>query len=400
MNLHPIKGHSPQPCASASSATGAYFITAIIPVVDSLSILVCAGVARASSRGAVVVVIACERCKMRIVIDAMGSDTCPKPDVAGAVLAARELGHTIILVGDRQRIEAELSLHKTKGLSIEVAHAGQQIVMADSPTRVAKEKPQSSMQIGMQLVSSGAADAFVTAGNTGAALAIATLHTLNRIPGVRRPALAGIYTIRGQRIMLLDLGANTDSRPEWLVQFAVMGDIYARRVLGLAQPRVALLSNGEEEGKGNTAIREAALLLQRSRMSFVGNVEPREIVRGKADVVVSDGFVGNVFLKTFEASASYLAEAIRREIKRDLLSMVGGLLMQPAFKRVRRQTDTSEIGGAPLLGVNGVVIVGHGRSNARAIRNAAEQAALAVEGRVVELIREEFSGLQNASGDK
>ncbi len=337
---------------------------------------------------------------MRIVIDAMGSDTCPKPDVAGAVLAARELGHTVILVGDRQRVETELSLHKTEGLPIEVTHAGQQIVMADSPARVAKEKPLSSMQIGMQLVSSGAADAFVTAGNTGAALTIATLHTLNRIPGVQRPALAGVYAIRGRRIILLDLGANTDSRPEWLAQFAAMGSIYARRVLGIVQPRVGLLSNGEEEGKGNAAIRDAASMLRRSPVSFVGNVEPRDVVRGKADVVVTDGFVGNIFLKTFEASASYLAETIRHEIKRDLLSTVGGLLVQPAFKRVRRQTDTSEVGGALLLGVNGVVIVGHGRSNARAIKNAAEQAALAVEGRVVELIREEFSGLQNTSGDE
>lgn len=337
---------------------------------------------------------------MRIVIDAMGSDMCPEPDVAGAVLAARELGYTIVLVGDKSRIELELSRHETSKLSIEVVHTDQQILMTDSPSRVGKDKPRSSMQVGMQLVSSGCADAFVTAGNTGAAVAIATLHVLKRIPGVRRPALAGIYTVYGRKIVLLDLGANTDSRPEWLVQFAAMGSIYARRTLDIAQPRVGLLSNGEEEGKGSVAIREAASIMRQNSVSFVGNVEPREIVNGKADVIVSDGFVGNIFLKTFEASASYLAEIIRREVKRDLLSLAGGFLLQPAFKRVRQQIDTSEVGGAPLLGVNGVVIISHGRSNARAIRNAAQQAALAVERRVVELIREEFSGLPNTSGDK
>jgi len=329
---------------------------------------------------------------MRIALDAMGSDACPQADVAGGVLAARELGHTILLVGDQKQIEAELGRHRTAGLPLEVIHAEQQVLMSDTPAKAGKDKPRSSMHVGMELVSAGAAEAFVTAGNTGAAMAIATLHTLHRIPGVKRPALSGIYPLRGHKVVVLDLGANADSRPEWLVQFAAMGSIYARRALGVSSPRVGLLSNGEEEGKGNAAIKEATAALRAGGLNFVGNVEPKEVVRGEIDVVVSDGFVGNIFLKTFEASASYLTGIIRDEITSDVLSMLGGLLLRPAFGRVRRQTDTTEVGGAPLLGVNGVVIIGHGRSDALAVKNAVRQAALAVEGRVIELIREEFKG--------
>lgn len=336
---------------------------------------------------------------MRIALDAMGSDTCPQADVAGGVLAARELGHTVLLVGDEQQIKVELSRLNAAGLPIEIVHAEQQVLMTDTPAKAGKEKPRSSMHVGMELVNSGAAEAFVTAGNTGAALAIATLHTLCRIPGVKRPALSGIYPMRGHKIVVLDLGANADSRPEWLVQFAAMGSIYARRALGIASPRVGLLSNGEEEGKGNAAIKEATAVLRASRLNFVGNVEPKEVVRGEIDVVVSDGFVGNIFLKTFEASASYLTETIRGEVTSDALSMLGGLLLRPAFRRVRRRMDTGEVGGAPLLGVNGVVIIGHGRSDALAVKNAVRQAALAVEGRVIEMIREEFQDSQNVPGE-
>lgn len=329
---------------------------------------------------------------MRIVIDAMGSDNCPHTDVAGGVLAARELGCSITLVGDSVRIGQELSQHNTSGLAIDTVHAEQQVLMTDSPTQAGRDKPASSMHVGMALVRDQQADAFVTAGNTGAAMAIATLHTLGRVPGVKRPALGGIYPINGKNIVLLDLGANADSRPEWLLQFAVMGQVYSRTVLKIENPRIGLLSNGEEEGKGNAAIKEAAAILRTSGLHFIGNVEPKEIVAGAVDVVVSDGFVGNIFLKAFEASASYLTQTIRDEITRDVFSMLGGLLLRPAFKRVRRRVDTFEIGGAPLLGVNGVVIIGHGRSNATAIRNAARQASLAVEGRIIETIRQ---GLQD-----
>ena len=327
---------------------------------------------------------------MRIALDAMGSDNCPQPDVAGGVLAAREYGYKIVLVGDEPQIKNEIEKHNISGLNIEIAPAQDQIAMTDKPSVVGKSKPDSSMHVGTTLVKEGAADAFVTMGNTGAALAIATLYTLRRIPGIKRPALSGIYPVLGQYITMLDLGANADSKPEWLVQFALMGSIYAHNTLKLASPRIALLSNGEEEGKGNNLIREANAMLQQSKLNYVGNIEPKEVMQMKADVIIADGFVGNIFVKTFETSVKLVSSAIRQEARSDPLSLLGALLMQPAFRRVRKQTDTSEIGGAPLLGVNGVVIIGHGRSNAVAIKNAIHQAALAVEGRVIDTIKSEL----------
>ena len=325
---------------------------------------------------------------MRIALDVMGSDQCPVPDVAGGVLAAKELGHKIYLVGDEQKIQVELQKHHTSGLPIEVVPAEQAIVPTDKPSQVGKGKPNSSMHVGMNLVRDGQADAFVTAGNTGAAHAIATLFTLHRIPGIKRPALSGIFPVAGQHIVMLDLGANADSKPDWLLQFGLMGGIYAQNALGLKNARVALLSNGEEEGKGNQLIRDADHLLRQSNMNYIGNVEPKEIMRGEADVIVADGFLGNIFVKTFESSVSLLVSTIREEAKVDLPSMLGGLLLKPAFQRVRKRTDTFEVGGAPLLGVNGVVIIGHGRSNAVAIKNAIRQAALAVDGHVIDAIKD------------
>jgi glycerol-3-phosphate acyltransferase PlsX len=324
---------------------------------------------------------------MRIAVDAMGSDTCPVPDVGGAVLAAREYGDPILLVGDEQLVRRELGKHEVKGLPIEVVHANQAVTMEDKPSVVGKSKPESSMHVGMTLVKEGRADAFVTAGNTGAVLSIATLHTLHRIPGVKRPAITVLYRVNDQDIIILDVGANADSKPDWLVQYALMGKIYAQHVLGLENPRVALLSNGEEEGKGNQSIHEASALIRRLPLSFVGNIEPKDIVKRGADVIVSDGFVGNIFVKTYEASTRYLVNLIRDELRSSLVSMLGGLLIRAAIQRVRKRIDPFEIGGAPLLGVNGVVIIGHGRSNAMAIKNAVHQARRAVAGRIIESIR-------------
>lgn len=332
---------------------------------------------------------------MRIALDAMGSDIYPAPDVAGAVLAAREFNDTILLVGDQNQIKQELSKHNISGLKLELVHADDVIVMTDKPSVVGKSKPQSSMHIGMNLITSGRADAFVTAGNTGAALAIATLFTLRRIPGVKRPALGSIVRVEGGKpVILLDIGANPDSKPEWLLQFAMMGQIYAQRALGISAPRIALLSNGEEEGKGNQLVHETSVIMKESFPNFVGNVEPKDMIRGQVDVVVSDGFVGNITIKTLEAMGSALANLIRQEIRKDLISTLGGLLARGAFRRVAQQVDPFEIGGAPLLGVNGVVIIGHGRSNGKAIKNAIRQARLAVDGKVIESIRE---GLKNVS---
>jgi len=328
---------------------------------------------------------------MRIVLDAMGSDDYPVPDVAGAVMAAREWGDEIILVGRKEAIRQELARHDVAGIRLEVVHAPEVIEMDDEPAWAAREKKNSSMHVGMNLVRDGKADAYVTAGNTGGVLTVATLHTLRRIRGVKRPALAAILPLPAGRVVTLDIGANADCRPEYLLQFALMGDIYARAVLGCARPRVALLSNGEEPGKGNTLVKETYKLLAGSGLNFVGNVEPKEAETCHADVVVADGFTGNVFIKTLEATAKMLTDLIRDEIKASPLTAVGGLLAKPAFRRVAQRVDPFEVGGGPLLGVNGVVIVGHGRSNGRAIKNAIGQARKAVQGGVVETIRSELA---------
>ncbi len=320
---------------------------------------------------------------MRIALDAMGSDTFPAPDVEGAVLAAREYGDTILLVGSPAQVEPELAKYQTSGLNLEVVPASEIVTMHDKPSVVGKAKPNSSMHVGMGLVRDGKADAFVTAGNTGAALSIATLYTLRRIPGVKRPALCGIVKIKDMAVILLDVGANADSKPEWLAQFALMGRIYAKSALGLENPAIAVLSNGEEEGKGNELVREASALIAALPLRFVGNIEPKDLLSGEADVVVSDGFVGNIMLKSLEATSRLVSNLIREELMAGTLTKVGGLLAKPAFDRVRRQTDPFEVGGAPLLGVNGVVIIGHGRSNARAIKNAIGQARKAVAGGLI-----------------
>ena len=326
---------------------------------------------------------------MRIVVDAMGSDDHPGPDVAGAVLAARAFGDAIVLVGDRPRIAAVLAAHDTAGLSIDVIHAAEAIGMKDSPSAAARDKRGSSMHVGLQLVRDGAADAFVSAGNTGAILAVATLRQtgLGRIPGILRPALGVVFPIESKP-MLIDNGANADAKPEYLLQFGRMGSIYMARMHDIARPRVALISNGEEEGKGNALIKETIPLMIASGLNYVGNIEPKEFVRGDADVGVVDGFTGNVMMKTAEAVASYMSDTIRKYIMAGTLTKIGGVLARPAFQRVRDQLNPDEVGGAPLLGVNGVVIIAHGRSNAHAMRQAIGQARRVVERGITKAIAE------------
>lgn len=324
---------------------------------------------------------------MRIVVDAMGSDTHPEPDVAGGVAAAREYGDEIILVGDENRIKAELAKHNTAGLTITVQHASQVIEMTDKPADASRAKKDSSMHVGLGLVRDGKADAFVSAGNTGGVLAVAMLHTLRRIRGVERPALGVVFPIANHPL-LTDNGANADCKPEWLVQFALMGSLFVERVNGIKNPRVALISNGEEDGKGNQLIKETAPLLAASGLNYIGNIEPKEFVRGETDVAVTDGFTGNMIIKTAEAVASAMSDMIRQEITSNPLTAIGGALARPAFGRVRKSLDPDEVGGAPLLGVNGVVIIAHGRSNAYAIKQAIGKARLAVERDVVGAIRD------------
>jgi glycerol-3-phosphate acyltransferase PlsX len=328
---------------------------------------------------------------MRIAVDAMGSDAHPEPDVAGAIMAAREFGDNIILVGDKDRIQEEASKHDTAGLAIEVEHASQVIGMHEEPAKASRAKKDSSMHVGMRLVKDGAADAFVSAGNTGGILAVATLHTLRRIEGVIRPALGTIFPIE-ERPMLIDFGANADCKAEYLYQFGVMGSIYVEHVRGVERPRVGLLSNGEEEGKGNALVKETIPLLANSDLNYVGNVEPKEFIGGHVDVGVTDGFTGNLIVKTAESIAAYLSDSIRDELAAGPRTIIGGLLARPAFGRVRRKLDPTEVGGAPLLGVNGVVIIMHGRSNARAIKQGIGQARLAVERDIVGAICRGLAG--------
>jgi len=324
---------------------------------------------------------------MRIVVDAMGSDNYPVPDVAGAVLAAREFGDEIILVGDEKQIQAELSKSPTDDLPIRVCHASQVIEMADKPSVASREKKDSSMHVGLNLVKDGEADAFVSAGNTGGVLAVAMLHTLRRIRGVRRPAVGVIFPLANNPL-LIDNGANADVKPDFLLQFAQMGSLYVERVRGVARPRIALLSNGEEEGKGNRLVKETIPLLAGSGLNYIGNVEPKDFIKGKVDVGVTDGFTGNIILKTAESVASYMKDIIRDEIKAGFLTSIGGFIAKPAFSRVGRRLNPDEVGGAPLLGVNGVVIIGHGRSNAYAMKQAIRQARLAVQHDIVSAIRD------------
>ena len=335
---------------------------------------------------------------MRIAVDAMGSDNQPGPDIAGAVMAAQAFGDTIILVGDRPTIEAELAKKSTADLSLDIVHAPEVVTMMDKPAEVVKGKPDSSLHIGMKLVRQGQADAFVTAGNTGAVLAIATLRNvgLGRFPGVKRPALGVVFPTK-ERPFLIDNGANADCKPEYLLQFGLMGSLYMERLLSVSRPRVGLIAIGEEEGKGNALIKEASPLLANSGLNYIGNIEPKEFMQGVVDVGVTDGFTGNILMKTAEATAKYMSDAIRVEARKNPLSILGGLLLRPAFKRIRSQLDPNEVGGALLLGVNGVVVIGHGRSNAYAIKQAIGQARRIVEKDVVGAIA---VGLNGTSGER
>lgn len=334
---------------------------------------------------------------MRIAVDAMGSDNCPEPDVAGAVAAARTLNETIILVGDQQKIEAQLAELETADLKIEIQHASEAVVMTDIPSEVVKSKPNSSMHVGVQMVKNKEADAFVTVGHTGAILGIAMLRQtgLGRISGVKRPALGLIYPI-GDQPFLIDNGANANCRPEHLLQFGIMGSLFVEKMLDVESPRVALISNGEEEGKGNSLIQESIPLFEQSGLNYIGNIEPKEFVAGEADVAVTDGFTGNMMLKTAEAVAHYISDALRDNMMANPRTMLGGLLARPAFGRLRQQLNPDEVGGAPLLGLNGVVIVGHGRSNDVAVKHAILQAHQIVENKIVEAITD---GIKRYSGD-
>ena len=316
---------------------------------------------------------------MNIALDVMGGDNAPSEVVLGAIEAAREYGITVSLVGQAEVIRKELAKHKTEGLRLPIVPASQVIEMDDKPANAVRTKPDNSMSVGCKLVRSGEAHAFVTAGNTGGALAAGILH-VGRVKGILRPALVSPVPTKKGHCVVLDIGANADCRPEYFPQFAIMGSLYAQHVLDIQNPSVRLLSNGEEEGKGNQLVINAAhMLVDTPGINYYGNVESKEVFQGLADVVLTDGFTGNVFLKTAESTVRLLTEVMSEELRRRPASMLGGLLIKGGMKRVKARLDDSEYGGAVLLGLAGIVVVAHGRSKANAIRNAIRVARQAAE---------------------
>jgi len=323
---------------------------------------------------------------MRIVLDAMGSDTHPEPELIAAVEAAKRWGEPILVTGPEELLKPKFAELGASPDLVRIIHAPEVLMMTDAPARSARGKAESSMAVGMELLKNGEADAFVTAGNTGGAMANA-LFRLGRIRGVKRPALGTIFPVRGGHAILIDIGANADCRPIYLMQFAILGAVYAEIIQHKSSPRVAILSNGEEPGKGNALIKETFPLLQQAGLNFIGNAEPKELFSGKVDVAVTDGFTGNVLVKTSEAVASLLIDIIRTEIKASATSALGGLLAKPAFRRVGKMMDPSEYGAAPLLGVRGLVFIGHGRSDSKALINAIRVAREAVAGGLMEALQ-------------
>ena len=336
---------------------------------------------------------------MKIVVDAMGGDHAPAVVIAGAVAAARARGTQIILVGREAEVRAALVQHgDVSQLPIEIVHASEVIEMNEH-TEAVRLKRDSSIRVGMKLVKTGRADAFASAGNSGGVMASA-LFDLGRIPGVERPALGSIYPAAPVPCLLVDIGANADCKPEYLMQFALMGHAYARVIFGLEQPKVGIVSNGEEEDKGSMLVRETFQLLKASGLNFIGNVEGKDIGKGLANVVVTDGLTGNVMVKLTEGVVSFLFKTLARELtggvrnKIALALMIPGLLvalpglavLAPTIAALRKRFDWREIGGAPLLGVNGAVVIGHGRSDAKAIQSMIRMAEQSAELELVKAI--------------
>jgi glycerol-3-phosphate acyltransferase PlsX len=343
-----------------------------------------------------------------IALDAMGSDRAPKPEVEGAILAARNYGVRVLLIGPEPAIKAELDRHPAASrLPLEIVHASEVITMEDKAVQAVRAKRDSSMRVGLRLVREGHASGFVTAGNTGAAMASAKM-VLGALHGLDRPALAAVFpTAPGTAAILLDVGANVDCKPHNLEQFAVMGEIYFRSMfehVGFGRsgsgfgkrPRVGLLSIGEEETKGNELTREAFQLLKRLPLNFVGNVEGRDLFNGRVDVIVADGFVGNVALKVSEGVAGLVRAALKESLKATITRQVGYLLSRSAFIDFKKRIDHTEYGGAPLLGVKGVCIITHGSSNANAIKNAVRVAAESAERQINGAIERGLAALRPA----
>jgi phosphate acyltransferase len=335
----------------------------------------------------------------KVVLDGMGSDHAPNVEIDGALAATRDFGVGVILVGQTYRLEPELRRCGWRGdgdLGIELVEAPEVIAMDDPVATSVRRKKKSSLRVGTKLVTEGKADGFVSAGNTGAAMATAKM-VIGTLPGVDRPALAALIPTKANKpVLLLDVGANSECKAHHLAQFAVMGDAYSRAVLGTVKPLVGLMSIGEEEAKGNDLTKEAfPLLKQLSNIKFVGNVEGRDVFAGLVDVIVTDGFTGNVMLKLSEGLTEAVLAMLKRELTATAVTKAGAVLAKPAFRSIKKRLDYSEYGGAPLLGVRQIVVIGHGRSNARAIRNAIRSVKEFSENRAGERIEK---GIAETSG--
>ncbi len=327
---------------------------------------------------------------MTIILDAMGSDKYPDPEILGSVEAVKILKEEIVLVGNEEILRPKLEQVSPKNPLISITHAPEVVEMWDKPVESARQKPNNSMAVGIQLVKENKGQAFVTAGNTGGAMFNA-LRVLGRIKGVQRPALTTLFPTRKEKCIVLDIGANADCRPEFLLQFAIMGNIYAQIVLGKSNPRIGLLSNGEEASKGNELVKETYKLLETSGLNFIGNIEGKELFGGDADVVVTDGFTGNVMIKSSEAVAKLITDTLKQELMSSLRTKIGALLAKPAFSKIKSLIDPSEIGAAPLLGIDGLVFVGHGRSDAKAITSALLLASSAIHNDLLSHLRKDIS---------
>jgi len=323
---------------------------------------------------------------MAIILDAMGSDNYPHPEIEAAVKFTTEKQEKLFLVGHKDIIFKELEKYQYNKELIEIIHAPEIVEMWDKPVESARSKPNNSMAVGINQLKQQKNSAFVTAGNTGGAMFNA-IRTLGRIKGVDRPALPAVLPTSSGKCVAVDVGVNVDCRPEFLLQFALFGSTYAKLMLGIKKPRIGLLSNGEEEGKGNELVKETHQLLKASKLNFIGNVEGKEVYGGKVDVVVMDGFVGNVFIKTSEAVAKFMFETLKTELYSSTRNKLGAALAKPAFRKLKKLMDPDEIGAMPLLGVDGLVLIGHGRSNSRAIESALLQAQRSIDAKLLKAMK-------------
>jgi phosphate acyltransferase len=335
---------------------------------------------------------------VRIAIDAMGGDRAPEEIVAGALRAREELGVEVLLVGDPQQIESKLP-PKTNIGQVEIVTAEEAIAMDEEALSAIRRKPKASINVAMDLVKARRADAVVSAGHSGAAMAAALLR-LGRLPGIDRPAIGAVFPtmVAGKPVLILDVGANVDCRPKFLEQFAVMGSIYSQYVIGIEKPKVGLLNIGEEDCKGNdTAVRAHQMLRENTHINFVGNAEGRDVLSGHFDVIVCDGFVGNVLLKFAEAVGEVMLQIIREELPQGLRGQIGTAILKPNLRQIKQRMDHAEHGGALLLGVGGICIISHGSSQAPSIFNAIRMAKEAVDNQVLQRIQSQYQSIQQGS---